>query len=40
MTMSSSGMGALPQAHKPTLGYTVAIIIGVFIVYHFTLGKK
>lgn len=31
--------GSLPPAHKPTLGYTVGIIVVVIVVYHFTMGK-
>lgn len=38
--MMGSGMsGQMPAAHKPTLGYTVGIIVVVFVLYHFTLGR-
>jgi hypothetical protein len=28
------------MVHKPTLGTAVVIVVALFIVYHFTLGKK
>ena len=28
------------MAHKPTMGMTIAIVVVLFILYHFTLGKK
>jgi hypothetical protein len=33
-------MPAMPMVHKPTLGMGIAIVVVLFIVYHFTLGKK
>jgi hypothetical protein len=40
MMGSGSGMtGQMPAAHKPTLGYTVGIIVVVIIGYHFLFGK-
>lgn len=38
MAMNMSNMGQATP-HKPTLGWTVGIIVVVVIVYHFTLGK-
>jgi hypothetical protein len=32
--------GQMPAAHKPTLGYTVVLVIGAFVVYHLVAGKK
>ena len=41
MSMTGSGMGSsVPAPHKPTLGWSVAIIVGVVVLYHLTLGKK
>jgi hypothetical protein len=33
-------MANLPTVHKPTLGTAIVIVIVLFILYHFTLGKK
>jgi hypothetical protein len=33
-------MPTVPMVHKPTVGMTIAIVIVLFIIYHFTLGKK
>lgn len=37
--MAGMSAGAMPAAHKPTLGYSVGIIVVVVIIYHFTMGK-
>lgn len=37
--MMNGGTGSLPAAHKPTLGYTVGIIVVVIVGYHFLFGK-
>ena len=39
MAMSGSSMGQIPTPHKPTIGWTVGIIIVVVIGYHFVFGK-
>lgn len=31
--------GSMPAAHKPTLGYSVGVIVVVIIIYHFAFGK-
>jgi hypothetical protein len=33
-------MATMPMVHKPTLGTAVVIVVALFILYHFTLGKK
>jgi hypothetical protein len=40
MSMQGMSMGAAASPHKPTLGWTVGIIVVVVILYHVTLGKK
>lgn len=39
MAMNMPGMGSAASPHKPTLGWTVGIIIVVIIGYHFLMGK-
>lgn len=29
----------LPAAHKPTMGYTIGVVVVIIIVYHFAFGK-
>lgn len=36
--MQAAG-ATLPPAHKPTLGYTVVIIVVVVVGYHFLFGR-
>lgn len=31
---------SMPPVHKPTMGMTIVIVLGIFVLYHFTLGKK
>jgi hypothetical protein len=33
-------MPNMPMVHKPTLGTAVVIVVALFILYHFTLGRK
>lgn len=37
--MGMGGNNPLPAAHKPTLGYTAAIIVVVIVGYHFLFGR-
>jgi hypothetical protein len=30
----------MPMAHRPTLGMAIAIVLVLFVVYHFALGRK
>ena len=30
----------MKETHKPTLGTALVIVVVLFVVYHFTLGRK
>lgn len=38
--MQGGMTGSMPAAHKPTMGYTVAIVIGLFVIYHVVTKRK
>jgi hypothetical protein len=33
-------MPTMPMVHKPTLATGIVIVVVLFVLYHFTLGKK
>jgi hypothetical protein len=33
-------MAGMPNAHKPTMGMTLVIVVVLFVLYHLFLGKK
>jgi len=38
--MNGSAGSTVAAVHKPTAGMTIAIVIGLFLLYHFFIAKK